>query len=169
MRDAVGTNHVCKFSFEVHGMMVESCVTERHRGADPSDCVICKIVAGTIFSWVVYQDAEVICFLPKTLQAYGHTVVASKAHYADLYTAPETILGHLISTAKKLAAHYNARIGASGVNLLHASGASAQQSVLHLHFHLIPRFDGDGLDTWPQLPVLYCDKDELLGKLLLHT
>ncbi|MCK4682067.1 HIT domain-containing protein, partial [Candidatus Bipolaricaulota bacterium] len=70
---------------------------------------------------------------------------------------------------KKLAIHYNDRIGSSGVNVLHASGVSAQQSVPHLHIHLIPRFDDDGLDTWPNLPVLQVDKDELLEKLLLRT
>lgn len=54
------------------------------------------------------------------------------------------------------------------MNLLHASGVSAQQSVPHLHIHLIPRFDDDGLDAWPKFPALQYDKDELLEKLLLH-
>ena len=134
-----------------------------------TNCVICEIVAGEIPSWIVYQDAEVICFLPKTLEAYGHTLVAPKAHYPDLYTAPEALLERLAVAVKKLAIHYNDRIGSSGVNVLHASGVSAQQSVPHLHIHLIPRFDDDGLDTWPNLPVLQVDKDELLEKLLLRT
>jgi len=55
------------------------------------------------------------------------------------------------------------------VNLLHASGVSALQSVPHLHIHLIPRFDDDGLDAWPKFPALQYDKDELLEKLLLRA
>jgi histidine triad (HIT) family protein len=128
-------------------------------------CVICDIVAGKISSWIVYQHADVICFLPKTLEAYGHTLIAPKAHYPDVYSIPAALLGVVITTAQSLAIHYYHRIGSSGMNLLHASGVSAQQSVFHLHFHLIPRFNSDGLDMWPKLPSAQYDKDELLERL----
>ncbi|WP_422615184.1 HIT family protein [Gloeocapsopsis crepidinum] len=72
------------------------------------------------------------------------------------------------ATVQSLAIHYNHRIGSSGTNLLHASGVSAQQSVFHLHFHLIPRFDGDGLDAWPKLPSAQYDKNELLERLQME-
>ncbi len=130
-------------------------------------CTICEIVADRIPTWVVYQDADVICFLPKTLEANGHTVIAPKAHYPDLFTTPESLLGAVVVAAKKLAVHYNNQIGSSGVNLLHASGVSAQQSVSHLHIHLIPRFDNDGLNAWPSFPVVQYDKDGLLQELRL--
>lgn len=131
-------------------------------------CTICDIVTGRIPSWVVYQDADVICFLPKTLEAYGHTVIAPKVHHSDISTTPEPLLGAVINVAKKLAMHYNAQIGSSGVNILHASGVSAQQTVLHLHFHLIPRFDNDGVNAWPSFTTIQRDKDELLQKLQLR-
>nr|MBE9193735.1 HIT domain-containing protein [Gloeocapsopsis crepidinum LEGE 06123] len=94
-------------------------------------CIICDIVAGKIQSWVVYQNADVICFLPKTLEAYGHTLIAPKAHYPDVYSIPEALLTIVSATVQSLAIHYNHRIGSSGTNLLHASGVSAQQSVFH--------------------------------------
>ncbi len=130
-------------------------------------CFICEIAAGRIPTWVIYQDADVICFLPKTLEAYGHTANAPKAHYSDLFTTPESLLGAIIKIAKRLAIYYSHQIGSSGVNLLHASGVPAQQSVLHVHFHLIPRFDNDGLNAWPTLNTIECNKDELLRKLRL--
>jgi histidine triad (HIT) family protein len=37
---------------------------------------------------------------------------------------------------------------ATGVNILNASGKDAQQSVMHLHFHIVPRYPNDGLDLW---------------------
>jgi histidine triad (HIT) family protein len=43
-------------------------------------CVICEIVAQKIPAWIVYKNTEIICFIPKTLEAYGHTVIAPKAH-----------------------------------------------------------------------------------------
>jgi histidine triad (HIT) family protein len=130
-------------------------------------CTICELVAGSIPSWVVWQDADVICFLPKKLEAYGHTVIAPKLHYADLLVTPDDVLGAVACVAKKLAVHYNHQIGSTGVSILHASGVSAQQSVLHVHFHLIPRYPNDGLNAWPALSVIECDKDELLRKLRL--
>jgi histidine triad (HIT) family protein len=130
-------------------------------------CVICDIVTGKIPAWIVYQNEEIICFFPKTLEAYGHTLIAPKAHYADLYLTPDRLLESVITTAKKLAIHYRDRIGASGINILHASGKTAQQSVFHLHLHLIPRFDCDGLDTWWKSPAQYHNKDEILEKVRL--
>lgn len=39
-------------------------------------------------------------------------------------------------------------MGATGINVLNASGKSAQQSVFHIHFHIVPRFDNDKKDLW---------------------
>jgi histidine triad (HIT) family protein len=40
-------------------------------------------------------------------------------------------------------------LGATGVNVLNASGTGSEQSVPHLHFHVVPRWSGDGFTTWP--------------------
>jgi histidine triad (HIT) family protein len=130
-----------------------------------NECVICKIISGAIPSWIVYRDTQAVCFLPKEVEAYGHTVIAPIQHYPDIYASTTDSLAMLMTTARKLALHYRQQIGASGVNLLHASGASAQQSVAHMHIHLIPRFDADGLDAWPVFPGTTLEKDDLLKKL----
>ena len=133
----------------------------------PSDCVICQIVARKIPSWIVYEDSHTIGFLPLEVEVYGHTIIAPKTHYADIFEAATPVLCELTATAQCLAQHFKKCIGASGVNLLHASGGAAQQSVPHLHIHLLPRFDGDGLNAWPQFPSHDYDKDALLQKLKL--
>ena len=103
--------------------------------------------------------------MPKTIQVYGHTLIVPKKHYKYLYDIPEKLLSKLIITAKKLTLAYRKKTGATGANLLHASGKDGQQSVFHFHFHLFPRFKNDKLDTWPKLPKMKIDPDELLERL----
>ena len=130
-------------------------------------CIICDLAAERIPRWVVHETETVICFLPLELNAYGHTVIAPKAHFADLYDIPKELLQELAVTVQHLARHYKLSLGAAGTNLLHASGADAGQSVPHFHLHLLPRFGGDGLNAWPELPAMPVDKDALLVRLRL--
>ena len=132
-----------------------------------NDCVICKLVSNELPSWIIYEDENVLCFLPLEVEAFGHTVIAPKQHYADLFSVPTEVLNSIFAVIQKVGLHYQTALGATGINLLHASGVSAGQSVPHLHFHLIPRFDEDGLDAWPTFPEMHWDKDELLEKLRL--
>ena len=55
-----------------------------------------------------------------------------------------------------------------GVNILNASGESAQQSVFHLHFHIIPRKNGDGIDIWPLKDKRDFDLKDICDKLKLN-
>ena len=132
-----------------------------------NDCIICKLVRNELPSRVVYEDENFVCFLPLEVEAFGHTIIAPKPHYADLFSVSAECLNDLFAVIQKVALHYQTALGATGINLLHACGVSAQQSVPHLHFHLIPRFDEDGLDAWPMFPKTQQDKDELLKMLRL--
>lgn len=131
----------------------------------PADCVFCRIVSKQVPARVLYRDEAVICFLPKNLNAKGHTVIAPTGHYADIYDIPSSVGSALFVTAKMLAKRFRNSLGASGVNLLHASGADAQQSVFHFHIHLLPRFSDDQLNAWPQLPEWSGDLDTLYEQL----
>jgi histidine triad (HIT) family protein len=129
------------------------------------NCIFCDIVAAKVQSWIIYQNSEVICFLPKSLEAYGHTIVAPKAHYPDIYSVPESLLATIVVTAQMLSIQYRLRIGSTGLNLLHASGGAAQQSIFHFHVHIIPRFENDRLDAWPELSPGIYNKNEIWEKL----
>ncbi len=129
------------------------------------NCKFCQIINRKIPSWIVYENEKVICFLPKKLEVYGHTLIVPKQHYTDLYDIPEDILCELIKVSKKITIAYKEKINATGMNLMHASGVDSQQSVFHFHIHILPRFKDDKLDTWPNLPKIETDKDELLEKL----
>jgi len=115
-------------------------------------CLICQIVKRKTPAFVVYESETVISFLPRKMEVYGHTIIAPKMHFDDIYDISEHALNEITITAKKLALHYRQKIQASGINILHASGETAQQSVVHFHVHLLPRFAGDNIDAWPALP-----------------
>ncbi len=132
------------------------------------NCVFCKIIKRELPSRVVYETDDVICFLPKEVEVYGHTLIVPKKHFADLYDIPEQLLEKLTNASKKLAITYKEKIKATGANLMHASGKDGEQSVFHFHFHLLPRFKDDGLKTWPQLAKIKIDADELFEKLKLE-
>ncbi len=128
-------------------------------------CTFCEIVSGRLPAAVVYENDSIICFLPKEIEVYGHTVVAPREHFADLYDIPDEILDELIRACKTLALSYKDKINATGMNLMHASGKDGEQSVFHFHIHLLPRFSNDNLHTWPELPEIDVDREELLSKL----
>ena len=83
--------------------------------------------------------------------ANGHTLVIPKKHYENVLDCEEETLKHVISAVQIISKHYVDDCGASGVNILNASGKDAEQSVFHLHFHILPRFEDDGLKVFPNL------------------
>jgi len=131
----------------------------------PEGCPFCAIADDRAHANVVYRDDEVIAFLPLHLAAYGHTLIAPREHYETLWDIPQDVLTRLLDATQMLTARYRSMLGATGVNILHASGKDAQQSVPHLHLHLLPRFPRDGLDTWPKLNEVHVDRMELTRKL----
>ncbi len=130
-----------------------------------NDCIFCQIIYKKVSAKIIYENEKVICFLPKEIRVYGHTLIVPKKHYINLYDISTDILCELVKIAKMLTLEYKQKINATGMNLLHASGKDGQQSVSHFHFHLFPRFKNDGLDTWPDLAKIEFDRDELWEKL----
>lgn len=128
-------------------------------------CKFCRIINKELPARIIYEDEDVLCFLPNEIEVYGHTLVIPKEHYADLYEIPADLLAKLTKVAQKLTLEYKKKINATGMNLMHASGLDGQQSVFHFHYHLLPRFKDDKIDTWPNLPKIEVDADDLWNKL----
>ncbi len=129
-----------------------------------SECVFCAIVAGQSPSRMVFETPELVCFFPLEPELLAHTLIVPKAHYEDIRDTPVSFGANVFEASQFLASHYRHRLGATGFNLMNASGKDAEQSVFHLHFHFLPRFPGDNLNTWPKLPRFSIDLDDLLNK-----
>jgi histidine triad (HIT) family protein len=127
------------------------------------NCIFCDIATGQAAADIIYKNASVICFLPKDIETYGHTLIMPRTHYETINDAPAGWGDVLFQTCQILSAHYGNVIKCRDFNLLAASGAAAEQSVPHLHFHYLPRRKGDGLLTWPSLPKITTDRQALLS------
>lgn len=116
------------------------------------DCVFCKIRDGQIPSTRVYEDDRTIAFMDINPLNEGHTLIIPRAHAATLFEADDADLRAAIATAKRVAVAIRAALHPDGLNLLQANGVAAFQSVPHFHFHLVPRFTGDGKGfDWPMI------------------
>ncbi|HLC55569.1 MAG TPA: HIT family protein [Candidatus Nanoarchaeia archaeon] len=115
----------------------------------PTDCLFCKIVSGKIPCYKVYEDATVFAFLDIHPIHIGHTLVIPKKHYSSLADFEESDLHDTILAVKRVAAAVRSGTKATGINIGMNNDKAAGQLVLHAHFHVIPRFDGDGLKHWP--------------------
>ena len=113
------------------------------------DCIFCKIIKGEIPSFKIYEDENVYAFLDIKRDTIGHTLVVPKKHFVNVLDCDDEYLSAVAVAVKKISRHFVENCGFSGVNVVNASGVSAQQTVFHLHFHIIPRTDEDGLDMWP--------------------
>ena len=116
------------------------------------DCIFCKIASGKAPCYKIYEDDYALAFLDISRDCYGHTLVVPKKHYKNVLDCDEEVLKHTIAAVKKVAKHYVDDCGFKGVNILNASGEEAQQSVPHLHFHILPRMAKDEYDGFPKLP-----------------
>ncbi|MCL6642365.1 MAG: HIT domain-containing protein [Candidatus Bipolaricaulota bacterium] len=116
-----------------------------------AECSFCKIIAGELPSHKIYENENVLAFAPlqEHIIARGHMLIIPKTHYADIYDIPNAELHRLMGAIKIISQKLKEQYHADGVNILHASGKVAQQSILHFHIHLIPRYHNDGLDLWP--------------------
>lgn len=106
-------------------------------------CVFCKIIAGEIPSYKVYEDDKCIAILDISEASVGHTLIMPKAHFANILDIEEDLLKHLISVTKKLAKEYETKLNCNGFNILNNCKEVAGQTVDHFHIHLIPRYDSN--------------------------
>lgn len=115
-----------------------------------TDCIFCKVIAGELPSWKVYEDEHTIALLDLYPVHKGHTLVIPKKHCTDFISGDSECLTRVLETTQKVSRAVVAATHADGCNVTTNNGAAAGQSIFHLHWHIIPRFEHDGLHLWPQ-------------------
>ncbi len=113
------------------------------------DCIFCKIAGGDIPSSTMYEDDEFRVILDLNPASKGHCLIIPKQHFNDIYDMDEAAAGRLFSLAVSVSRALKAALHCDGLNLIQNNGSIAGQTVFHFHLHLIPRYEGDGVDlTW---------------------
>ena len=102
-----------------------------------SDCLFCKIIAGTIPSTKVYEDETVFAFRDIAPQAPTHILVIPKAHLSsvnDITADNSAVVAHIFEVIPQIA---KAEGLEGGYRVVSNCGADAGQTVQHLHFHIL--------------------------------
>lgn len=110
-----------------------------------AETIFSKIVAGDIPCHRVYEDEHVLAFLDINPLSKGHTLVIPKQPAERLEELTPDAAAALGRALPKIAKLVLAITGAAGYNVLQNNGAVSGQEVMHVHFHIIPRVDEDGL------------------------
>ncbi len=114
--------------------------------AAPPGCVFCSIVARRAPAHIVGESGSALAFLTIGPLREGHALVVPKRHVVELTDASSTEASELLALGTRIAELQRRRLGSQGETLFLMSGRAGEQGVLHLHLHVVPRSDGDGLD-----------------------
>jgi histidine triad (HIT) family protein len=117
-----------------------------------TNCVFCQIIAGNEEASIVYEDDEFLALMDAYPLTTGHCLVIPKRHHERLDELTAKSRAKLFNIGNKIIdAQKKAGLGVNGTNLLVNDGKAANQTVPHLHLHLIPRESGDLLRAIPKL------------------
>jgi histidine triad (HIT) family protein len=112
------------------------------------NCIFCKIISHQAPSHRVYEDPDFLAFLTINPVSKGHTLVIPKTHWESLFDLDHGVAGRYFEVIQKLGIHICKKLDCRDFNVVNANGKRAQQSVFHIHFHIVPRFENDGLNLW---------------------
>jgi len=123
-------------------------------------CAFCKIIRSQEKAYIVFEDAISLAFLDRRPVFPGHCLLMPKGHYETLVDLPAPLVGPLFQNAQLLERAIEEGLQADGTFI--AINNHVSQSVPHVHIHLVPRHQKDGLKGffWPRQH--YKDEDAML-------
>ncbi len=107
--------------------------------------IFAKILRGEIPCHRVYEDADTLAFMDVMPQSPGHLLVIPKVPSRNILDADPATLSKVIPVVQKLAIAAKDAFDADGITVTQFNEPAAGQTVYHLHFHIIPRYEGAGL------------------------
>ena len=116
---------------------------------DP-DCPFCDLVARSGGVREVFRTESVVAFFPPEPATLGHTLLIPRAHVPDIWEVGEDLAAELGRQTVVLAKAVKRALNPNGLNVIQSNGAAATQTVMHVHVHVVPRWEGDPIGRiWP--------------------
>ncbi|OGO53311.1 MAG: hypothetical protein A2148_09215 [Chloroflexi bacterium RBG_16_68_14] len=106
--------------------------------------MFCGIVAGQVQASVAYEDEATLAFMDLGQFHPGHTLIVPRQHIADIFELDKTTGAALMAALSRVARAVRNAFTPHGINIWQSNGPPWQE-VLHLHFHVLPRWRDDGL------------------------
>jgi len=108
--------------------------------------IFAKIIRGEIPCHKVYEDADTLSFMDVMPQSDGHTLVIPKSAQSENFFDIEPVaLAKLIQTTQKVAKAVDKAFSPDGVRIIQFNRPAAGQTVFHIHFHILPVYEGAAL------------------------
>ena len=119
-------------------------------GEVSASCIFCEIASGRMPAPIVFESESWLAFLDHRPLFPGHCLLIPREHYATLPDLPAHEAGPLFRVAGLLCSAVEAALEAQGTFV--AINNRISQSVPHLHVHIVPRREKDGLRGffWPR-------------------
>jgi histidine triad (HIT) family protein len=117
----------------------------------PEECPFCRIVSGEdAAARIVWEQPDWVAFFPDAPATVGHTLVVPRAHVAHYWALSDDQASMLAKASLRIGRAIEAALHPEGMNLITSRGHAAEQSIPHVHLHVLPRWIGDALDPiWP--------------------
>ena len=110
-----------------------------------------KLLSGEWPCAKVYEDEHVFAFMDAGQVNDGHVIVASKLPFETLMDMDEVTAAALMRAAWRIARAVEVEFKPQGITVLQANRPAGWQTVPHAHLHVLPRYEGDGVElTWPR-------------------
>jgi histidine triad (HIT) family protein len=110
-----------------------------------SECVFCQIVAGRAAAHRLLEDEHTLAFLNIAPATVGNALVVPRRHAEGLWDLDDEEHAQVARAASRVARLLRMALAPAGVNLVHATGTAAWQSVFHFHVHVVPRYQPEEL------------------------
>jgi len=104
--------------------------------------VFAKILRGELPAFKVFEDARHVAFMDAMPQSEGHTLVVPKAAARNLFDIESVVLAELIKATQHVARGVQQAFNPGGMRIVQFNEATAGQTVFHIHFHIIPCYEG---------------------------
>jgi histidine triad (HIT) family protein len=134
------------------------------------ECVFCKIVDGEIPAVKVLDEDLVLAFMDINPASRGHMLVIPKRHAENIFEISENDLVAVGRAVKRCSKAAMEALKADGITVLQLNGKASDQLVPHLHVHIMPRWENDGLPVsqWEMNPGNMAEIQDIADKVKEH-